>query len=268
MIRRAAVRRKSPIWSGITNNKLRKAAAVGGNSSSVKNAFYFKHDGIQYTIGSGSLTGKNANEKKAMLAGLLNKYKYGVVVYGPNASSSGAHAVLAVKIKNSTVYAADAFFNIGNENAGIQKWKSTSMKSISNCTKYWVITKASGSSKSASDKTPKSTLRISGVKSPDSLEKGKSFAIKGIIESNYYIRKVTVKILDKNGKSVLSKQAEADSWSYDLRNIDPYIKFGSLKPGKYTYLVKAKDQVKAKTLVKTEFKVTDKKSGKTSSKAK
>jgi hypothetical protein len=272
MLRRAAIRRKSPLWSSITNAKVRKAATVGGNSSSVKNAFYFNHDGIEYTIGCGQLTGNNADEKKAMLAGLLNKYKYGVVVYGSNAATTGSHGVLAVEVKNSTVYAADAAFNTGDENLGIQKWNSTIMKSISKCTKYWVITKVSGSSNGAEKDNVKSTLRISGVRAPESLKQGKSFTIKGIIESNYPITSVTVKILDKDGSKVISVKDKPDAgWTYDLKRIDPYIKFGTLKAGKYTYIVSAKDQKKSKTLVKAKFKVTaDKKSktGKTNAKTK
>ena len=265
MLRRAAIRRKSPLWSAITNAKLRKSATTGGNSSSVKNAFYFKHDGIKYTIGCGQLTGDSADEKKAMIAGLLNKYKYGVVVYGSNAAAAGSHAVLVVKVKNSTVYAADAAYNTGNENYGIQKWNSTLMKSITRCTKYWVIAKVSGSSNGAGKDNVKSTLRISGVRAPESLKQGKSFVIKGIIESNYPITGVTVKILDKNGKKALSRtEKPGGGWTYDLKRIDPYIKFGSLKAGKYTYIVSAKDQKKSKTLVKTKFKVTADKKSRTS----
>jgi hypothetical protein len=110
------------------------------------------------------------------------------------------------------------------------------------------------------------------VRAPESLKQGKSFTIKGIIESNYPITSVTVKILDKNGDKVISKKAKTDGgWTYDLKSIDPYIKFGSLGAGKYTYVVSAKDQQKSKTLVKTKFKVTaDKKSktGKTNAKTK
>ncbi|MBR0400827.1 MAG: hypothetical protein IJH95_08475 [Mogibacterium sp.] len=258
MIRRAAIMRKSHLWSTITNAKLRKSATVGGNSSSVKNAYYFTHDGIRYTIGSGSLTGDNANEKKAVLASLLNKYRYGIVVYGSNAASSGSHAVLAVSMKNNTVYAADAAFNTGEENAGIQKWNNTIMKSISKCTKFWCITEVSGGSDSAESGNAKSTLRISGIRAPEALKKGSGFSIKGIVESNYPLRTVTVMVKDKNGKTMISKQAKPEGWSYDLTRLDPYIKFGSLDNGTYKYIVKAEDAKKSKTLYKTAFSVNTK----------
>ena len=258
MIRRAAIMRKSQLWSSITNAKLRKSATVGGNSSSVKNAYYFTHDGIRYTIGSGSLTGDNANEKKAVLASLLNKYRYGIVVYGSNAASSGSHAVLAVSMDNNTVYAADAAFNTGEENAGIQKWNATIMKSISKCTKFWCITEVSGGSDSAESGNAKSTLRISGVRAPEALQKGSGFSIRGIIESNYPIEKVTITVRDKDNKTVISKKAKPNDWSYDLSKLDPYIKFGSLDNGSYKYIVKAKDAKRSKTLYKTTFSVNTK----------
>lgn len=255
MIRRAAVLRESPLWTQITNASVRKTATNGGNSSTVKNSFYYSKDGIKYTVGSGNLTGDNADEKKAMLAGLLNKYKYGVVVYGSNASSNGSHAVLAVQVKNSTIYAVDPAFNTGNENLGVQKWNSTLMKSISKCDKYWVITKVSGGSSSASKGNAKSTLKISDVTAPEEIQRGKSFTIKGIVESNYHIKKVTIKISDSKGKTIISKSAKPGKWSYNLKGLDPQIKFGSLELGSYKYTVSAKDEKKSKKLYEKKFKV-------------
>ncbi len=256
LIRRAALDRGSLIWSTITNNSLRKKASTGGNSTSVKNAYIYEHDGVKYKIGSGSLTGDSADAKLAMLAGLLNKYPYGVVVWGPSAGKSGAHAVLAVGIRNTTVYAVDSTNNLGLSSSGIQKWKFTTMKSVAKCTKYWVITGISGKSKSAKKGTANSRLRVNGkITAPKKLEEGEKFAIGGDITSNYSIYAVSVKILDADGKNVISSTAKPNNWYYRLEGLDSSVKFGTLSPGVYTFKVTAKDAKKKSVLYEKPFRV-------------
>ena len=101
-----------------------------------------------------------------------------------------------------------------------------------------------------------STLKISSYNYPSSIKAGSSYSIKGTIKSNYSISKVTVKVLNSDGDTVLSASATPNAKSYSIANLDSKIKFGSLSVGTYTYKVTAKDTKGSKTLVKKSFKVT------------
>ena len=104
-----------------------------------------------------------------------------------------------------------------------------------------------------------STLSIaSGKYDPVSLVKGKSYSINGLITSNYKITSVTVGVFKTNGTATAQvKTVKPNAKSYDIKNVDKYIKFGSLSAGTYDFVVKATDASgTAKTLVCNEFKVT------------
>ena len=105
------------------------------------------------------------------------------------------------------------------------------------------------------DKPVYSTLKIESYTYPTSISEGKSFSIKGSISSNKKIEKVTVEVVDSDGQAVLSASAKPDAKSFQLKELDPKIKFGKLTAGTYTYKVVAKDTVKTLTLVKKSFTV-------------
>lgn len=253
MMRRFAVAHGSMMWTTITNKSIRPYAAPGGL---LKNSFTYSNDGIKYTIKCGSLKGKSAKSKAKAIKELLAKHKEGIVVWGGKATKSGGpHGVLAVNVKGNTVYAIDAAYNKGAQRKGTLKWSSTIMGSLKKCTKYWYLAEAKGSSTSASKGNVKSTLCISAVTAPSSLDKGKGFYIYGDIDSNYLIKSVTVEIIDAAGKAVISQSEKPDSWYYDIHSLDAKVKFGKLEAGNYIYRITASDEKETKVLHESSFKV-------------
>lgn len=101
----------------------------------------------------------------------------------------------------------------------------------------------------------KSTLAIKSYNYPTKNRQGKPFGITGKITSNVKITKVTVQVLDSKGKAVLSSTKKNNSKSFNLKKIDPLIKFGTIKKGTYTYKVIATDTKQTRTLVNKKFKV-------------
>ena len=100
-----------------------------------------------------------------------------------------------------------------------------------------------------------STLKIESYNYPTSLSKGSPYSIKGSISSNKRITKVTIQVLDSGGQAVLSATARPDAKSFQVRELDPKIRFGTLARGTYTYKITAKDTVKTRVLVKKSFTV-------------
>jgi len=102
------------------------------------------------------------------------------------------------------------------------------------------------------------TLSISGENQPSSINIGGSFYIKGKIKSNTNISSVRISVIDSSGKTKLSASAKPGSRSYNLRKLDPKVKFGKLKAGKYRYVVRAKAGSVTKTLINCKFSVVAK----------
>ncbi len=254
MIRRGMIIRNTGDWSRVTNKKLRRSATVFGL---LLNSFRFDAEGLVFSIDSGKFTGKGDKARIQEFEDLLKVHPEGIVVHGTNAASSGTHGVLVVKVKNGVVYAADSSRNTGLNNKGIQKWKYTTMLNPRKVTKYWYIsqTGVSAKTKQGSTESAVSTLNITSVTAPSKIKKGKPFSIKGVITSNKKITKVTVKIINKKGKKVMSSSRKPNAGVFDLKEVDAKIKFGKLKKGTYTYQVIAADTAQTLTLISKQFKV-------------
>lgn len=83
-------------------------------------------------------------------------------------------------------------------------------------------------------------LTLTNYNKPTALKVGQSFSIAGTITSaEKNIQKVTVEILDINEDVVISKSAYPNTKTYNLKNIDAQVKFGSLPKGTYYYCVYA-----------------------------
>ena len=265
MIRRALILKGSKAWPSISNDTIRKSATVLGQ---LLNSFTFEADGLAFKIGCGYFSGNGDAARVKEIENILKQHPEGFVVWGINSSKNGTHGVLVTGVKNGVVYAADSLHNTGNQSKGIQKWSDTSMKNISKVTKYWYI-KEIGLAKnapqpkpgqpikpiSASDGNYASTLSISNPSIPGTLKQGKGFSVKGVINSNYKIKKVTVGVYDISGKSVTSKTVKPNAYSYNLSKIDSYIKFGTVPAGTFTYKITAWDEKDSEVLVNTAYTV-------------
>ena len=98
-----------------------------------------------------------------------------------------------------------------------------------------------------------SKLKISSYNYPRSVKKGRPFTIRGKVTSDKKITKVTVQIVDEAGNEKISCTRSPGSKSYNLKKIDPKIRFGKLPRGTFYYRVIATDQAKTLTLVEKKF---------------
>lgn len=254
MIRRASIMRGVGEWSAFTNSRLRGSATIAGL---LWNKFTYDDEGLVYSVDSGLFKGKTDKARIKEIEDLLRVHPEGIVVHGINAASTGTHGILAIRVENGVIYAADSTINTGLNNKGIQPWKNTTMLNPSKVSKYWYISGISVSQKTIPSNfkgsAPTSILRIKSVKAPSSIKKGKGFSLRGVIESNKNIKKVTVKVLNHEGKKVISVSRRPNAKSYNLKKIDAFVKFGTLKKGSYTYQVIATDGSQTLKLVNKQF---------------
>ncbi len=101
-----------------------------------------------------------------------------------------------------------------------------------------------------------STMKISSYNSPSTLYKGDSFSIYGEVTSNYFITNVTVGVYTMSGTPVITASDTMKTKSYNVKNLDAKLKFGSLEEGYYIYKIFATDRQGTKYLVGNTFYVT------------
>ena len=258
MIRRASILRGSTAWASITNKTLRTPATIMGL---LLNSFTFEADGLAYKVGCGFFGGAGKAGRIKEFETLIKAHPEGVVVWGAGAASTGTHGVLLVDVRDGVPYAADSSRNTGSQKKGIQKWSDTSMKDPVKVTKYWYIKEvgiSKNTTRSTSSQSAVSTLSIKNQTVPGNLKQGKTFAVKGTVNSNYTLNNVTVAVINSDGATVIGKSVNPKARSYKLSKIDKYLKFGTLAPGSYRYVVSASDQLISATLVDAPFTVTGK----------
>ncbi len=105
-------------------------------------------------------------------------------------------------------------------------------------------------------KTPDG-LSAKGCNSPTSLTKGKGYALRGtVLSQSSKITNITVGVYDKNGNLVTGRSYNPKAKSVDIRwKVNPYVKFGTLDVGTYTYKIIATNGEGQKTLLSQEFEV-------------
>ena len=108
-------------------------------------------------------------------------------------------------------------------------------------------------------KTSRSMLALDHCVAPGNLKKKSSFVFSGTVSSNYKIQRVTVSIVNKNGKTVASANAAPKAKSYSIRKLSRKIHFGKLKKGTYRFRIYAVDTTKQeKMLINKVFRVKKK----------
>ena len=107
--------------------------------------------------------------------------------------------------------------------------------------------------KSVTSSTGKAT--ISGATFPSDMYAGTPFSIRGVISSPTNITKVTVGVYTSAGANAIGRTVNPNTKTYDIREVDTLIKFGTLSRGDYIYRVVATNSAGTVTLVSTKFKV-------------
>ena len=126
--------------------------------------------------------------------------------------------------------------------------------------KYKITAKDKNGEKTILDKdftvVNENALTVKEANHPKTITKGKTFSVKGKVVSNYPLKNVRIIVQDEKGKTVLSAKARmANSYQYNLKNLDTRLTFSKLEKGKYHYIVKAKNQKGTQTLMDEEFTV-------------
>ncbi len=99
-------------------------------------------------------------------------------------------------------------------------------------------------------------LSISGYSTPsDTMTVGTPFSIRGLISSETKLTSVTVGVYNTAGTMVIGRSVTPGAISYDLKEVDTLIKFGTLDPGIYRYKVVATDSKGTSTLINKVFTV-------------
>ncbi len=254
MLRRAAIMKGSLVWTEITNTSLRPYAQVNGL---LRDSYSYTADGVTYSITCKHFTSSTVSDRISEIKTLLKAHPEGIVSWGSSAGKTGAHGVLVVDVTSSgVVKVADSTHNRGTVNYGIEDWSNSTMLAVNKCTTYWYIKKTSGTAKS-SEGTVESTLRISGVSAPKTLNVGTPFTIRGYVESNYLINKVTVEVVKSNGTVAISKSATPNAWNFDIHDLDSVVKFGTLAAGSYKYRITATDEKKTAVLYEENLVISD-----------
>ncbi len=101
-------------------------------------------------------------------------------------------------------------------------------------------------------------LTIGSHNHPSEIVKGKGFALKGMIKSqSSKITKVVAGVFDDNDNMLTGRSFNPKAKTVDIRwLINPYVKFGKLDVGTYTYRVSATNASGEETLLEEEFIVT------------
>lgn len=171
------------------------------------------------------------------------------------------HHAIVWKVEGGKIYVAEAWGSVRNKiNWGFFNGSNTesTIEQIKSRSDYTAVCvwKHPGGSNSAPVVT--SQMSISGQTQPTgSLKIGSYFDIRGVISSTFPISQVTAGVYNGNGSATAQvKTVSPNTTSYNLVNIDSYIKFNLLSAGSYVYKVVATDtNGKSFTLVSSNFSV-------------
>ena len=103
------------------------------------------------------------------------------------------------------------------------------------------------------------TLSISGGTTIPNIKVGNVVSIRGTVASaSSNLKSVTVGVYDSNNKLVTGKTVTPNAKTYNIRNLDAYVSFGSLKAGTYYYKVIASNAANTNVaVVNQKFTVSD-----------
>ncbi len=100
-------------------------------------------------------------------------------------------------------------------------------------------------------------LSASGCNYPAEIVKGKGFSLRGVVKSqSSKLTNLTAGVYDEDGNLVTGRSFNPKAKVVDLRwLVNPYVKFGSLAVGAYTYQITATNAAGSKTLLSETFTV-------------
>ena len=101
------------------------------------------------------------------------------------------------------------------------------------------------------------TMKLTGATYPTTLKQGDPFVARGVITSDYYIRKVVIGVYNSSGAAEFDYTGMPGEKSYDINDVDYLLSFSKLKNGSYTYKIVASDDNRSDVvLLNRSFTVT------------
>ena len=101
------------------------------------------------------------------------------------------------------------------------------------------------------------SLKLTDATYPTTLKHCDPFIARGIITSDYYIRKVVIGVYNSNGTAEFDYTGLPGEKSYDINDVDYLLSFSKLKNGSYTYKIVASDDNSSNVvLLNKSFTVT------------
>ncbi len=99
---------------------------------------------------------------------------------------------------------------------------------------------------------------LSGQSKPATMTEGDAFTVAGTVSSSTNLTYVTVAVYDTSGSKVIGKTVSPGTTTYSLSNLDSSLKFGSLDPGVYEYVITATNRAGEAELYSKKFIVLSK----------
>ena len=204
-------------------------------------------DALNYRVGpSVSMTRKGTFKKNANISVVLESaVKGGDTWY---------------KVKKGTKY----YYVCG---AYVDKIKSASSNNNNDTTAAATNTTSEQTNKPAAEpavktdsepsKAAETRITTSDITYPTSIGEGSPFALRGTIESTDVITSVKAGVTNTSGSWVISTTAMPEADSFDIKDIDALIKFGTLTPGKYIYRIDVSTSKLTKTVASYKFEVRE-----------
>ena len=162
---------------------------------------------------------------------------------------------VAPNAKTYNVRNLDAYVSFGSLKAGTYFYKVIA----TNATHTNVVVVNQKFTVSDGSTTTTDTLSISGGTTIPNIKVGNVVSIRGTVASaSSNLKSVTVGVYDSNNKLVTGKTVTPNAKTYNIRNLDAYVNFSSLKAGTYSYKVIATNATHTNVaVVNQKFTVSD-----------
>ena len=237
MLRRRAYLDGLDSWVDVTENGVRSSAWANGLRHS------FTYNAMQ--VGYATLPSSTAEKTETLIA-LLAEHPEGIVLY----DRRQPHAVLLTDYTDGVFYCSDP---AGNISAGRVPISQASV-SIAGASCYWYVCEDENSFAFASD-----GLRLEGVRYPVTRRTGSGMSLGGTACANAgaVLTEVEVLVTDIAGQTVQSASAAPNAESFSFRTLDSEIRFGTLAPGYYSYMILLTDSTGETLGFVSDFTVAD-----------
>ena len=198
--------------------------------------------------------GKSVSIRGTVTSATSNITKLIVGIYREDGTSVTGRTVVP-NAKSYDVSKIDPYVKFGGLSAGTYYYKV--LVTNATHTNYAVVNQKFTVSDDSTTTTDK--LSITGGVTIPNIKVGNVVSIRGTVASaSSNLKSVTVGVYDSNNKLVTGKTVAPNAKTYNVRNLDAYVRFGDLKAGTYYYKVIASNAANTNVaVVNQKFTVSD-----------